>query len=370
MALEWQGNHVRLISGMSRGKPIFELRYFVDGIEKRKRVPKNEKPIDFAAQMERKFMLHGEAQEVSTYIFGEVIAEYIAELEKQVENHRKNTRHGRKVSPGTFKKSMIHLNKHIIPFFKKMQLDAIRPATIQRFQEGLLSHLTPQTANQVKNQLGRAMSFFVMQEYIELNPCREVRPLKEDDPEGGRTPMIEDVQKVLLHCNKKWHELLIRICTETGARCGEALALEWSNVRNDILYIEQSVTRQEINQRLKTKNAKRRVKISAGLALMLKEFRVGQTGSKFLFINTAGNLFTSSDALNQALHPACARAGVAKFGWHGLRRLAINTLLDRAVVKDHVQKVVGHAIGSRVTDKHYREIKDEDVLRDDYVIAI
>lgn len=370
MALEWQGNHVRLISGMSRGKPVFELRYFVDGTEKRKRVPKNEKPLDYAAAVERTFMIHGDVKEIRTYVFGEVIKEYISDLEQQVENHRKDARHGRKLSPNTFKKSMVHLNRHIIPFFAKMQLDAIRPATVERFQERLLSHLVPATANQVRNQLGRAMSFFVLQEYIELNPCREVRALKEDDADGGRTPTIEEVQKVLLHCDKTWHELLIRICAETGVRCGEALALEWTNVRNNVLFIKQSVARQEINTRMKTKNAKRKVPISAGLALALKEYRVAQTGSDFLFLNTVGNLFTSSDALNQALHPACARAGVEKFGWHGLRRLVINTLLNDLKSKDHVQKLVGHAIGSRVTDKHYREIADEDILRDDYVIAI
>ena len=370
MALEWQGDHVRLLSVMSRGKAVYEVRYFVDGVEKRKRVPKGEQPKDYALSVERSFMVHGTVQEVRVHVFGDCIAEYIKALEGQVQNHRKDSKHGRKISPGTLKKTMVHLNKHIIPFFKKMHLSAIRPSTVEKFQEKLLTQMMPQTANQVKNTLGRAMSFFVVQEYIELNPCREVRALKEELPEGGPTPTLEEVRKVLMHCSKTWHELLIRICTETGVRCGEALALEWSNVRNDILYIEQSVTRQEINTRMKTKNAKRKVKISAKLALALKEYRVAQTGSKFLFLNTEGNLLTSSDALNQALHPACARAGVRKFGWHGLRRLAINTLLDRAVLKDHVQKVVGHAIGSRVTDKHYREIKDEDVLRDDYVIAL
>lgn len=51
--------------------------------------------------------------------------------------------------------------------------------------------------------------------------------------------------------------------------------------------------------------------------------------------------------------PACIKAGVTPFGFHGLRRLVINTVLDHNVIKDHVQKLVGHSIGSRVTDRHY-----------------
>jgi len=109
------------------------------------------------------------------------------------------------------------------------------------------------------------------------------------------------------------------------------------------------------------------LKISAQTAIMLKELRV-KSINRFVFANEKGRLLTSSDALNQALHPACKLAGVELFGWHGLRRLVINTLLDNNVMRDHVQKIVGHTIGSKVTDKHYREIDDEAVLRDDYVL--
>ena len=31
---------------------------------------------------------------------------------------------------------------------------------------------------------------------------------------------------------------------------------------------------------------------------------------------------------------------------------------------------MGHEIGSKVTDKHYRVVRQEDVLRDDYVIEV
>ena len=119
MALEWQGDHVRLLSVMSRGKPVYEVRYFVDGVEKRKRVPKGEQPKDYAVSVERSFMLHGTVEEVRVHVFSDCIVEYIEMLERQVQNHRKDSKHGRKISPGTFKKSMVHLNKHIIPFFKK-----------------------------------------------------------------------------------------------------------------------------------------------------------------------------------------------------------------------------------------------------------
>ena len=68
MALEWQGDHVKLLSVMSRGKPVYEVRYFVDGVEKRKRVPKGEQPKDYAVSVERSFMLM-ERSKKSAYMF-------------------------------------------------------------------------------------------------------------------------------------------------------------------------------------------------------------------------------------------------------------------------------------------------------------
>jgi hypothetical protein len=32
--------------------------------------------------------------------------------------------------------------------------------------------------------------------------------------------------------------------------------------------------------------------------------------------------------------------------------------------------LAGHVIGSEVTDKHYREVKQDDVLLDDYVVEV
>lgn len=368
MALEFAGKYVRLYSGLfNRGSFGYQVRYY-DERQKRKTkmVPDGVMPLEYAQDLDRKIGLMGVQHVQSKRKFKDLLPKYIDDLDEQLQRHKTNAKYGKKISVGTHKKAMVHINNHILPVFADVDVAHIRPSTVQDFLENLEKKMAPQTANQVKNTLGRIMSFFVRKEFIEINPCREVRPLAERPAQSGHTPTQHDVQKVLMHCKLSWHEVLIRLCAETGVRCSEALGLEWSSVRNDVLWIHQSAVRNEVGP-TKTRNGKRKVKVSKQTALMLKEMRV-KSISKFVFTNEEGRLFTSSDALNQALKPACIRAGVTPFGFHGLRRLVINTLLDRNVMKDHVQKLVGHSIGSRVTDRHYRQIADEDVLLDEYVL--
>lgn len=368
MGLEYKGDFVRLYSGsFNRSGHGYQVRY-IDGAGKsvRKMVPESAMPLEYAKSLDRQIGLAGTQSVEGPKKFKEAAKSYVKELDEHLLNYRQESKHGHKISAGTHKKYMIAVNLHIVPHFQNMNLSAIRISTVQDFQDQLRKRMKPQTANQVVNCLGRMMSYFVRKEWIEANPCREIRSLPEDAIERGRTPTQKEVQKVIMHCREDWHEVLVRVCAEAGLRISEALGLEWTNIRNDILYIKQSAVRAEIGK-TKTAGSKRAVKISAQTATMMKELRV-KSINQFVFANEKGRLLTSSDALNQALHPACKLAGVELFGWHGLRRLVINTLLDNNVMRDHVQKIVGHTIGSKVTDKHYREIDDEAVLRDDYVL--
>lgn len=168
---------------------------------------------------------------------------------------------------------MIHINKHITPFFEKMAIKKIKPSTILNFQDDTQTKLKPQTVNQVVNCLGRILSFCVLRELIETNPCREIKPLPELEVLTKRTPTLDEVRLVLKNCRKDWHEAIIRLCAETGCRISEALGLEWTHIRNDIIFIEQSAVKQEVGP-TKTRSAKRKVIVSPEMALLLKTMRL------------------------------------------------------------------------------------------------
>ena len=132
-----------------------------------------------------------------------------------------------------------------------MEIHAIRPNTVRRFVREIGEQLLGQTGNEVKNCLGRMLSYACEEEYIETNPCREVKPLKVSEPEQRYTPNAKEVAKVLEACEgqrlKKgwqydqktgeafledvplWHGVIIRLCAETGLRgCARINRITWA----------------------------------------------------------------------------------------------------------------------------------------------
>ena len=238
-------------------------------------VPPDVDAVSYAQDLDRRII----SDELFSYkteaelTFADYVEIYVRELDRQVVNFRSDCKHGHKIAPSTRKKYMGAINKHIPPFFLPLCITEIKISTVKRFQTQMQKHLAPQTANQTLNRLSSFMSFCVEQEYIDINPCREVKRLQEWEPEEEYMPAINELAKAILHAREQWHSVLIKFCAETGVRISEALGLDWTKIRGDILWIHQAAVRQEIRPN-KTRKGKRKVPITEELAFMLKEMRV------------------------------------------------------------------------------------------------
>ena len=385
MALVFEGNNCRLYHGVygQDKKERYQIRYY-DGSGKRvtKFVPKarQDDAYDYAKEVDAQLNVQGRLDD-DTFTFGKLINEYISQLEERVENYRNDAKYGDKMSPGTFKKTKVHIKHLLLADIKsktpstlsQSDIRKITPSKVIQLQQELKTWLAPQTVNAIMGVLSRTMSFFVVKEYIQSNPCREVRQLQPKEPDQGYTPTMPEVSKVAdsfdleVQPEDLWKKVLVKLCAETGVRISEALALQWGAIRKDVIYVKQSVVQGEVG---KTKNAgsTRKIKISNSLMVLLTELRLKSLHTDYVFVNENGNLFSASDVLKQVLRPACKRAGVTSFGWHGLRRAYITALFNKGVREDHVQMLAGHAPGSKVTRSIYNKVREEDVLIDDYVV--
>lgn len=155
----------------------------------------------------------------------------------------------------------------------------------------------------------------------------------------------------------------------TGLRVGELVALEWSDINDGVLMVQRAVFRGQVKS-TKTSNGLRKVQLSQQAQQTLDAWAEIAPKSEYIFPNTRGRLDNHDNWRSRGLHPACVKAKVRKFGWHGLRRFYINSLLDAGAPREYVQKLVGHAVGSSVTDIHYRRIRDEDVLQADLTVSV
>lgn len=373
MAVVYEGENLKLHSVDRRGKTIFIIRY-LDRITKKdvkRQVPKGETPLDWAKKQDIKLSYAGTLDGPASLRLVDVIGEYKAEIDQRVENFVSNAKYGYKLRPNRRKTVFVHIDKHILPALGNRQVGELEPIDIQNFQEELVTRMKPQTVNAVISTLSRMMRFYVRKRLCKSDPCRDIEPLTPAAPEERYTPTYNEVRAVLAAVSDNMtSEVLIRLGAETGMRISEILALRWDAVDNDIIHVSLSNDRGSLGT-TKTTGSTRKVMISFELMSMIATLHVVRNPeSEFIFTNGEGNLYSASDVLKRVLHRACDRAGVPRFGFHGLRRFYINTQLDAGKSKEHVQKLVGHSIGSHVTDRHYRKIRDEDVLLPDNVVRI
>jgi len=368
----FEGDHLKLHSVDRRGNTVFIIRYRDRFTKKdiKRQVPKGETPLDWAKKQDLRLSYAGTLDGPASHRLVDVVGEYKAEIDQRVENFVSNAQYGHKLRPNRRTTIFLHIDKHILPALGDRMVGELEAIDIQNFQEELITRMKPQTANAVVSTLSRMMRFFVRKRLAKFDPCRDIEPLTPAAPEERYTPTYDEVKRVLHAASEyMWSEVLVRLAAETGMRISEILALRWDAIDDDIIHVKLSNDRGKLGT-TKTTGSTRKVMISFDLMAKLATLHAVNKGSEFVFTNSNGNLFNATDVLKRVLYPACKRAGVQQFGFHGLRRFYINTQLDAGKSKEHVQKLVGHSIGSHVTDRHYRKIRDEDVLLPDNVVRI
>ena len=366
--------NLRLIDDPARGM----LVRFVDpksGKEVKRKVPPGRDPVEYAKSQHELLGLGYSPVKQSGMKLKENVEKFYAELDRHVENYTsgKNTADG-KIRPKRRKNVMAHIKIHILPDLGEMRIDEIKAVHAKRLQHKLKKDLKGQSIKQVIQTLGRMLRFFYHAGLITTIPfhSEDIERLSNQTTNEAPIPSKEDVEAVLQSFDALWMEVMVRLGAETGMRISEILALTWGDLSRDVIAVTSSTVEGRINA-TKSLTSVREIKLGAKLVAQLAELKLSrsQAGKEdFLFSNGNGRLFTSTDALKVILRPAIRRADVKEFGWRGLRRFYINELLDQNIMLNHVQKLVGHELGSNVTEKHYRRVKQQDVLKDEYVVSL
>ena len=369
MAL-WEGKYLKLHLRERRGEQTYVIRYMdkKTNTEKMRQVPKGREPISWAQKQDIKLKYNGTLDKEQSSLLVDLITLYKAEIDERVENFHNGSKYGRRLRPNRRTTILVHINKHILPHFGNMDIEDITTQNVMKFQKELEKRMSPQYANTIVGTLRRIFKFFRQESLVQHNPCVDLDPLETRESQERYTPTEEEVVAILNVTGVHWKKVMIKLAAANGMRISEILALRWDAIDGDKIHIRLSNDRRELGD-TKTAGSNRIVRISKDLKDDLAQLK-SVSDSQWLFTNAKGNLFAASDVLKSVLHKACVRANVEKFGFHGLRRFYINKLLNENKSKDHVQVLVGHKVGSNVTDKHYRQIRPEDVYGEEYIITL
>jgi integrase len=229
------------------------------------------------------------------------------------------------------------LNVHLVPMLGSKKLDAIGSEAVQRLKSELHKK-SPKTVNNVLTVLNVLLKKAVEWNVIDRMPCT-VRLLPIPKPSAGFYDFDEYERLVDAARADPSAYLIVLLGGEAGLRCGEMMALEWSDVDLDKrqMCVQRSDWKGHVTA---TKGGRLRyVPMTVRLASALREHR-HLRGARVLCHGRGAPL--TQKIVQDHVRRSGRRAALAKNGVHRLRHTFCSHLAMRGAPARAIQELAGH----------------------------
>ena len=278
-----------------------------------------------------------------------------------------------------------HVRAHLLPTLGRIRLDRLEPDQIQRLYARLQqSGLASKTVRNVHGVLSSALTQAVEWRIVGQNVASLTKPPRATRRKGVRTLSPAEVRRLWVAANPRWKTLLL-VTALTGARQGEILGLQWSDVdfARGTLTIQRQLQR---SKRLKEPKAdsRRTIDLTETERDVLAEHQRRQRELR----DTVGPTWEDHDLIFctdlgrplgyrvvfREYKKFLQRAGLPDISFHDLRHSNATILAAAGVPLKVIQERLGHA-DIKTTLEFYEHVtpamgkdaarKLEDLLGDD-----
>ncbi len=250
---------------------------------------------------------------------------------------------------------------HVSPYLGALRLTELTPEVIARWQSERLTAAAGRTAvRHALELLASMLQRAVESQRLPVNPARLVK--KAARPRRSEIRPLPPITVERMRAAAKPRDAaLLSVLAYAGLRPGEALALQWGDVRDRTLLVERAASLGE-EQDTKT-GAHRSVRLLAPLAADLREWRLatGRPPDRALvFPRPDGGVWTKTDWDNwrrRTFARALVAAGVEHARPYDLRHSFASLLLHEGRSVIYVARQLGH--DARLTLGAYGHVIDE-----------
>lgn len=258
--------------------------------------------------------------------------------------------------------------KRILPYFKGINIEDIKPLEIEEWIEDMKGKYSWTRVKFIKNTFSKILEYAEENGIINKNPC-QAASIK--DIQLGWTPKTQayTVQEVGLILDNAvgWLKVFLELSLKYGLRPGEAMVLKWEDfylehgflklqrvLNNDNIIKE--FTKEEIESKgVKiNKNHYRTIPLFDSTIELLKSYSQVRPHKEWLFVNKDGKPFMqSSSIIAYHFKPFLKEIGVPYKTLYATRRSHASIMKYAGEDLEKIQEVMGHTKGSHVTEKHY-----------------
>jgi integrase len=253
------------------------------------------------------------------------------------------------------------LNKHVLPQLGALELRAITSETIARWQADRLAAGFGRVAiRHAFDLLGSILQRAFESGQIQANPARAVRKAPRPRRAEVRPLPPATIEQMRAASNPR-DAALLSVLAYAGLRPGEALALQWGDIRDQTILVERAVS---LGEEKDTKTAAHRtVRLLQPLAADLREWRLrsGRPSTRRLVFPSAAGTPWSQAAYQswrrRAFRRALDGAGVEHARPYDLRHSFASLLMHEGRSVIYVARQLGH--DARLTLTTYGHVMDE-----------
>jgi integrase len=263
-----------------------------------------------------------------------------------------------RVRPRTHLRYRQVLDRHVTPVIGHLPLKKLRPAHVQKVMDEMTaSGAAPRSVVKARAVLGAALRRAVAWGLIPANPTQAVSPPKPDRPDLAIPDTPALLELVSAAQGTAW-EIPVLLAVATGARRGEVLAAQWSDLdlKTGRLRITGSLQRVDGGLRRvapKTDRARRLVTLPGFALERLRAHRKQQAELRLLLGDhwAAGDLICDSlgkpidpDAFSKGFKTVVARAGLpAATRLHDVRHAVATAWLEQGLHPGIASAALGHS---------------------------
>ncbi|HEY0754261.1 MAG TPA: site-specific integrase [Ktedonobacteraceae bacterium] len=273
------------------------------------------------------------------------------------------------------------LRNYIIPGLGTIKLQSLTPQQIQAFYaKKLREGFAPKTVKNIHVLLHKSLSDAVKWNVLSRNVCDAVTPPRLSRKE--HTVLTPEQAHILIK-QIKGHsfEALLTLALVTGMRCGELLALHWSDIdfTNCSLQVRRTVGHFKdlgyVESEPKTAKSRRQIKLPLFVVEALMKHKAQQDEQRnkkasewidrnLVFTGNEGN-YISLTTLRKTFNNVLKQAGLPHMRFHDLRHSAATIMLSKGTHPKVVQEILGHSQVNITMDvySHVLPSMQEDVTK-------
>lgn len=250
------------------------------------------------------------------------------------------------------------IEKHILPYFKDLHVDAVTPAAIRAWQNEVLSKgYSPSYSYSLHRQLSAILNFACRYYGLQANPAARAGSIGRNE-EHQAFWTLDDFRHFAATLTEPTQIMLFYLLFWTGCRIGEVLALTWEDVGDSSIRINKTMSRLHgvpYVRAPKTRESIRTVNLPSFISEMLADY-------KRLTVYTGPRLFqVTSSAAARLLARHAKQAGLERIRLHDLRHSHASMLIQAGVPAIAIAERLGHKNAQttlRVYAHLYQSTKD------------